>query len=412
MQGKPDLLITLAGLLAKYREEIARVNTECVATAFSTNLDNVDRAINTLKKYAAESLKPIENTVTGISVYSCYGDPSFGVFGMMLGPVLLATETDAPIIIGFPSILKKYAHKIKELLATNNSFKNIKVVVGSNQFMQETLTRSEIEISVVFGDQWINQYIKRFAELKKSLLFYGPANNAAVILPGTDMELVAEKIFESAFILNGQAAICINRVLIDDRLNRKEVMRVFQNKLKEIPVGGNPFDTNNYVTPMSINHLVTEATQKLDEAQKNRCLVDGFSNNETPYGTLISPTLVWDCPETLPLWNEYHFFPILPLSFIPFARMAESVNQPEYGLYASIWGNRMELKQLTDTIASNHIMVLKEKSILDIFSIDEGYTGIWGGYRQSGFFMGPQTNWQPKGGGFYLNEILQKHTNG
>ena len=103
------------------------------------------------------------------------------------------------------------------------------------------------------------------------------------------------------------------------------------------------------------------------------------------------------------LWKEYHFAPVLPIVFIDRDEIAKEVNNTNYGIYSSIWfGENENIAEIENEIKKEHIMLLKNKSILDVLSIEKGYTGVWGGFKNSGFYMGKLSNWEIEEGAFSL----------
>lgn len=391
-----EILINLANVLEHNLLDIARANTYDVLTCFDTNADNVKRAISSIRQFAKKDIF-YKNKQHGVAIYSCYGDPSFGLFGMSLAPALLSIDASMPILIGFPEILKNYGRLIEKIITNSKLLPNVRFVFGAKKFMEQTLSDKQIKHCLVFGEQWVNKYIDSF-RYKKSLTYYGPGNNAAIILPDADIDTAVDKILKSAFILSGQAAVCINRCIVDSRLNKKDVLSVFNKKLKQITYG---FDTKtNYVTPLAIEPLVIQANERIKSIKQTQGSVINYSVTQKNNSWLISPSLVHLQQSNLPIWKKYHFAPILPIIFKDFDDIANETNLTDYGIYTALWGNKNDINSLKLELYKGHILVLENKSILDIITTDNGYTGAWGGYKKSGFCMSKLTNWEVKEGAF------------
>lgn len=401
--SKQKLLIDLAHLLETHLEPIAKANTADVSTCLQTNKDNLQRAIATLKEYAKRPIKNEKNETQGFSIYSCYGDPSFGLFGMSLAPALLANGGKVPILVGFPEILGNYAKLIEKIITQSQLFEDIKFVFGAKKFMHLTLSNPKIKHCLVFGDTWVSKYVEDF-RYKKSLTYYGPGNNVAVLLPSNNLPNAIEKILLSAFILSGQAAVCINRCIIDNRLNKEEVKKIFNEKLKKIKYG---LDTNNYVTPIVIEHLAKQVKNRIDEIDETKVQKINYNLLEKDKHYLFTPSLLWLEETNTAIWQNYHFAPILPIVFKNFSEIIDEINHTEYRIYASFWGeNEKEITTLQKETLKTHIFALKNQSILDIISIENGYTGTWGGYKKSGFCLSKQTNWEVREGSFDFYQTL------
>lgn len=394
-------LLALADLLHENRQELARLNSVDVLTSLQTNLDNVDRAVSTLKAYAEYSFDKMVNG--GTAIYSCYGDPSFGIFGLVLAPVILAGGAQHKIIIGLPGILKSYGGFLENIFRNSAILPQLEFVYGVKEFSNQLTNSQDIKNTIIFGDAWVKGFVEPLRKQKKSLTFYGPGNNAAIILPGADIEKAVEQILESAFILSGQAAVCINRCIIDSRIDVKTIQAVFNKKLKLIKTG---FSVDNYVTPIAIKPLVDMVKQRVNDLQNNDLQIDGFKIDVKDEKGLVNPSLVWLENEETALWSEYHFAPVLPIVFCNYNKIGSLTNNTKYGIYVAIYGRDHEIDPLLATVEKEHILVLSNKSILDEMSINGGYTGKWGGFKNSGFHMGESTNWQLKEGAFSLLDTI------
>ncbi len=395
-----ELLIKLADLLIDNIDDIAQANTDDVQTSFKTNRDNVLRAVASLRAFS-KKYPDSNNNLQGVSIYSCYGDPSFGIFGMALAPAIMATGQNVNLLIGLPEILNKYGRLIEKLLVDSKLLPNISFVFGAKEFMNQSLSDDSIKHTLIFGDRWVNKYVDSFKG-KKSLTFYGAGNNTAVILPNANFDDAVDKILQSAFILSGQAAVCINRCIIDERVDKQMIENLFKQKLKNITCG---FDTKrNYVTPIIIPPLVKMATERLTKFDDAK--LTNYSVTKQGNAYLISPTLAWLDDTNEAIWKEYHFAPILPIVFKDFNSIANEVNDTEYGIYTSVWGANNEMELLNKQIAQEHIFVLNNQSVLDIITTDSGYTEGWGGYKNSGFCLSKQTDWQVKHGAFNFYDTI------
>jgi len=398
-----QLLYNLADLLLQNRGELARVNTLDVQTSLATNRDNVDRAIATLKGYANGEFKILPGKKGGLAAYSCYGDPSFGLFGMTLAPALLAAGANIKILIGWPGLLKQYGAFVEQMLTKSGLLPNLEFTFNSKEFFAKTLADETIGHCVVFGDVWIFKYLEAFRN-KKSLTYYGPGNNAAIILPGADLEKAVDKILESAFILSGQAAVCINRCIVDNRVDRNKLEAIFNKKLKNIKSGD---AQSAFVTPIVVSQLTDQLEQRIKELESEHFTLTNYKITKTEVGILIEPALAWLNSSKNKLWSDYHFAPVLSILFSDYEQIASFVSNTDYGIYTSIWGDHLsKTEPLINKIENDHIFVLKNQSILDIITTDQGYVGPWGGYKKSGFCMSAQNNWQVQEGAFLLFDVI------
>ncbi len=398
------LLNTLADILDKNREAIVTANVNDVNTSYGINNDNLLRGISTLRAYAQMNI-PKKN-ISGSAIYSCYGDPSFGIFGLTLAPVLAKSDIGKPILIGLPSILKNYKAELQHIFESNNILPNVEFVLGRKEFFNRIFANTELQNIIVFGDEWINKFTHQIIEHNKNLIFYGPGNNASIIAKGANVQMAIRNTLESAFMLNGQAAVCIERCIVDRSYNHSEIKDIFKHELQNIKAGINPFDSANFVTPITIEPLI-ETTNGLINDLTGKCEIVNYKTEETSNGILMSPTLVFDCNINSNLWKHFTFTPVLPVVFAKSDNIANIINNTNYGIYNSIWSSHETYNSINIATKQKHILNLHNKSILHYFSVNEGYTGTWGGYNNSGFIMNKTTKMNPTEGAFLLYNILE-----
>jgi acyl-CoA reductase-like NAD-dependent aldehyde dehydrogenase len=388
-----QLLKILAGAFEQRKNDIAEVNYLDTGTSVVTNLENLYRGLATITSYIStvDTVKPSG----GMALYSCYNDPSFGLLGMNLAPAILKCGNTNPIVVGFPSILKNYAKLFEEIVKSTGLFSNISFTTGTKDFFGAAINISEIDTAVVFGEQWIYKYAQEWSKLKRAMIFYGPGNNASIILKDADIKTAVKKTLEASFILSGQAAVCINRCYIDNRIPKKEIKQLFTDELAKISFG---FDKKSYVTPLKIKMLADLTDRRVKKSINSGAETFQYKIEEKDNKVLVSPSIVWEKTPETELLKEYHFAPVLPVCFVDIDKIAEKTNNTNYGLYASVWGNITGVAKLEKQISNQHIMVLNNQSILDVITPRKGYTGFWGGYKNSGFYFNKNTGWQYREG--------------
>ncbi len=401
------LLLQLSQLLEANRAEIELANTQDTWTSHSTNIEDMERGLATIEAYAHMDIQQGAAS-TGVAIYSCYGDPSFGLFGMTLAPAILACGNQKPIVIGFPSILKNYFAKIQDIITSSQLFPNIQFVLGRKEFCKGIEDQELIRDIVIFGDAWVNQCMAKAIGEKKRMVFYGLGNNASVIMASANLELAVEKTLKAAFVLNGQAAVCINRCLIDSRIDREEIRAIFEKQLAKIGYGPDAMKETNYVTPIRIQALVDYTQQMVDELVTDSSQLINYKVEKIGEGSLMQPALVWECNLDSKLMKSYKFAPVLPVSFVDADAISKHVNSTEFGIYVNYWGDTNDVEVLKKQSSDTHIFNLENESILDVIHPDKGYVGPWGGYKYSGFVLNEESDWKPLDGAFNLIELLQK----
>jgi acyl-CoA reductase-like NAD-dependent aldehyde dehydrogenase len=400
-----QLLIKLANIFENHSNEVAKNNTLDTATSYHTNLENLQRGISTLRKYA--SIQYNGKVPNGVALYSCYNDPSYALLGMTLAQTILTVGNKKEILIGFPSILKNYSAVFKDLLSSDKLFSNIRFTTGIKDFFSSALN-SDIDTAIVFGDESMEPYFNKWQEKKRSLIYFGPGNNASIILKSaTNIRYAVHKTLETAFILSGQAAVCINRCYIDNSFSKNEIEPIFLQELQKFSFGFNSFE--NYVTPIKIKFLTDIVQKRISTSIQNGATTTNYSVKTDNDKVLISPTLVWEKNINSSLMNEFHFAPVLPISFINKEDIAKQVNSTSYGIYSTVWSNDKDFKLLRNDLYKKNIMVPHNKSILEIISPKSGYRGLWGGYDKSGYYFSKNTNWEKRYGRIDLPTLINNY---
>jgi acyl-CoA reductase-like NAD-dependent aldehyde dehydrogenase len=175
--------------------------------------------------------------------------------------------------------------------------------------------------------------------LKRLTLELG-GNDAGIVLPGTDLGPLLEKLFWGCFINAGQTCAALKRLYVHaDQYD--ECVRQFAEYLAKVPVGDG-LDPQNLVGPVS-NKLQYEKVRALveDARGKGARILEGAS---VPATGLFHPlTLVADATDDMRVVAEEQFGPVVPI--LKYRNLEEAIaraNSAEVGLGGSIWGNDPE----------------------------------------------------------------------
>lgn len=401
-----QLLTELAMLIERCKHELAEANSEDVRTNFGVNADNVERGIATLRSYASMHFDTKRLPRGGIAIYSCYGDPSLVTLGMSLAPALLANGSQLPIYLYFPSLLKAYKEVFLQMISKNENFRNIHIIDSSKAFFDKAINDPIVDTCLVYGDEWIDEYLVPLRENKKNLLFFGPGNNTAVITDNDNMQARANEIATMACILSGQAAVCIKRVVLSDTVNASEFTNMLKSAMMMQKKGLNPH--SDFVTPILYHSLVSHAGHMIEHAVNNGAEAWSFSAIDTVFGTLVTPSLIIEPDLNSQLWKNYHFIPALSLIKCHHHDIAHVVNLNNYKLAVSIYGKRNAYHKLKNSFSQQHAFVFHNSNFLDIMTTNKGYTGYWGGFGKSAFWYSYENNYTPVQGMFNIYEVFTK----
>ncbi|MFD0850246.1 aldehyde dehydrogenase family protein [Sphingosinicella xenopeptidilytica] len=211
--------------------------------------------------------------------------------------------------------------------------------------------------------------------LKRVTLELG-GNDAAIVLPDVDVQVVAEKLFWSAFANNGQICVATKRMYI-----HKDIYEPLKAAIVEYAKGvkvGDGSEQGTGIGPINNKQQYDRVIALIEDAKANG--YDFLMGGDTARteGYFIPITILDNPPETSRIVREEQFGPVLPL--LRFDDIDEAVaraNESEYGLAGSVWsGNEAAAVAVanrlgTGTVWINDLQALSPRA-------------AFGGHRQSG----------------------------
>jgi acyl-CoA reductase-like NAD-dependent aldehyde dehydrogenase len=173
--------------------------------------------------------------------------------------------------------------------------------------------------------------------LKRVTLELG-GNDAGVILPGTHIEPLLERLFWGCFINAGQTCASLKRLYVHAD-QYEEVVEKFAAYVSKIPVG-NGLDPKNLIGPVSNRMQLDKVAAYVDEARSGGArIVTGGARPDGP-GYFYPLTLVADVTDDMRIVKEEQFGPAIPIiKYRTVEEAMERANSLEVGLGGSIWGN-------------------------------------------------------------------------
>jgi len=211
--------------------------------------------------------------------------------------------------------------------------------------------------------------------LKRVTLELG-GNDAAIVLPDADIDLVVPQIFWSAFTNSGQVCVASKRIYIhQDQYDA--FAKKFVEFAKTVKVGDGLLP-DTQMGPLQ-NHRQYEAVKALIDrakSQGHKVLFEG----EIPEGSgYFLPVTIFDNPpEDSELVSEEPFGPVIPLLKVKSVDEAIArANASPYGLAGSVWSsNPEEAMKVASQLETGNVFV-NEPFYLTPFA-------AFGGHKQSG----------------------------
>lgn len=163
-------------------------------------------------------------------------------------------------------------------------------------------------------------------------------NDAAIILPGTDMESKAGDLFWGAFINQGQTCACAKRLYVHED-DYDAVVGALDAVAGQMPMG-NGMDDGIVLGPIQNQMQFNKVNELVEDAKATGAtIIRGGSPMEGP-GYFYPITLVGDIDNGSRLVDEEQFGPVLPI--IKYKTVDEAIkkaNNTRTGLGGSVWGD-------------------------------------------------------------------------
>jgi acyl-CoA reductase-like NAD-dependent aldehyde dehydrogenase len=178
------------------------------------------------------------------------------------------------------------------------------------------------------------------ATLKRLTLELG-GNDAGIVLPGTKIDPLLEKLFWGCFINAGQTCSCLKRLYVHAD-QYEEVVSKFADFVAKIPVG-NGLDPKNLIGPVSNKPQLNLVSELVDEARaRGARIVTGGVRPKGP-GYFYPLTVIADVTDDMGIVKDEQFGPAIPIiKYHTIEEALQRANALDVGLGGSVWGNDPE----------------------------------------------------------------------
>ena len=182
-------------------------------------------------------------------------------------------------------------------------------------------------------------------------------NDAGIILPGTDPQVIAENLFWGAFINTGQTCAALKRLYVHDSIY-DEVVRALAGVVEQMPMGVG-LDERNVLGPLQNEQQFDIVSALVDDAKAQGGRIVTGGRPATELGELFYPiTLVADVSDGVALVDEEQFGPALPIiRYTDVEDAIASANGLDVGLGASVWGDREEARKVAARMQAGTVWI-------------------------------------------------------
>jgi 5-carboxymethyl-2-hydroxymuconic-semialdehyde dehydrogenase len=278
-----------------------------------------------------------------------------GVAGLIMpwnAPLMLSTWRIAPCLAAGNTIVLKPAEwspltatRLAELMAQAELPEGVfNVVHGYGETAGAPLSAHPgVDMICFTGETTTGQAIMAAGAptLKRSSFELGGKSPVVVFEDaGRDFERLVDAVVFQIFSMNGQRCTAGSRLLVQNELYEQLIEAVAQ-RARNVRVG-DPFDPETELGPLIRPEHHARVMQYIDSAREAgaRILAGGQRPERLPDGNYLEATVIADVDETMRVFQEEIFGPVLVA--MPFADEAQAIrlaNATPYGLAAYVWTN-------------------------------------------------------------------------
>ena len=173
--------------------------------------------------------------------------------------------------------------------------------------------------------------------LKRMTLELG-GNDAGIVLPGTNIEPLLEKLFWGCFINAGQTCAALKRLYVHED-QYEDVVRKFADYCARIPVG-NGLDPKNLIGPIANKMQFDKVVDFVEDARASGARIVLGGKKPGGKGFFYPLTVIADTTDDMRVVKEEQFGPVIPI--VKYKTVEEAIaraNSLDVGLGGSVWGN-------------------------------------------------------------------------
>ncbi|KZE94863.1 Phenylacetaldehyde dehydrogenase [Agromyces sp. NDB4Y10] len=164
-------------------------------------------------------------------------------------------------------------------------------------------------------------------------------NDAGIVLPGTDVEAIAENLFWGCFINTGQTCASLKRLYVHESVY-DDVVNALAGMARAMPMGRG-LDAGNVLGPLQNEKQFDIVRRLVDDARGRGARVVAGGEPAPELGPLFyRATVVADIEDGAALVDEEQFGPVVPV--IRYSDVDDAIaraNATDHGLGASVWSD-------------------------------------------------------------------------
>jgi len=220
----------------------------------------------------------------------------------------------------------------------------INIITGDNSVGQLLVEHPDVTTITFTGSTATGKKIMSSASngLKKVVLELG-GNDPAIIMPNSNVEDLAPKVFQKAMFNTGQVCVALKRLYVHSSQYEDMVRKLAEVATKKRAVLGDGLTRTTEYGPLNNKMQLDRIEELVNEAKSQgaRIVAGGERANpdDAPDAFFYAPTIIADVSDSTRIVCEEQFGPALPvLKYDSVDEAVTRANDTQYGLGASVWG--------------------------------------------------------------------------
>ena len=348
---RAQLLVGVATLLEREKNELARTMTLEMGKIFRASVEEIEKCARGCRYYAenAERFLEDEPAQTGARRSYLRYEP--------MGPVLAIMPWNFPfwqvfrfaapaLMAGNVGILKHAANVPQCALAIEQLFCRAGFDEGAFQTLlieadqvERLIVDPRIKAVTLTGSEKAGSAVGSTAarEIKKSVLELG-GSDPFIVMPSADFGLAVSTAVKARTINTGQSCIAAKRFFIADKIY-DDFLNKFVEQMRSLKIG-DPFDETTEIGPLATEQILNGVHQQVQKSIAAGAKLLTGGNRIAGPGFFYEPTVLVDVPRNSPAFREEVFGPVAAVFRVRDAEEAiDLANDHRYGLAASAWTN-------------------------------------------------------------------------
>ncbi|GAB7051008.1 aldehyde dehydrogenase family protein [Catenuloplanes indicus] len=212
----------------------------------------------------------------------------------------------------------------------------VNIVAGGDDAGRALVAHPDIALISFTGSVEAGRHIAAAAApaLKRVVLELG-GNDAAIVLPDVDVDLVAAQLFTSSMIMSGQVCAAVKRLYVHESIYPRMVEALARLADAATPV---PESAGGSFGPVSTRPQFERVRLLLDDALTHGAKPANAGARADEGGYFQAPMILTGVRPGMRVVDEEQFGPLLPvLSFRDVDEAIAAANDTPYGLCGSVW---------------------------------------------------------------------------